>query len=249
VGATGQPPPAALVGQKVGRWERPTPGQRTADAAVLVRSRTKVNSPPVIGRGAQDLCRSAGSEARTPRGSGGWAGFVPLSRRRGVVEVCAAGERGRPVRRTGRSGARGGSDGAGRVPTARGGSDGAGRFRRRGAVPTARGGSRRRGAVPTARGGSDGAGRFRRTKWSPEDQISDRFGCKTTHSRARKTRLGCSTAGGWGTTQSTKTRRRVGRFPGGLRSRDDFRVNVTPWCRARREDLGHAHLASRDGGG
>jgi len=71
-------------------------------------------------------------------------------------------------------------------------------------------------------------GRFRRAGCSPEGQISDRFGCITTHSRARKTRLGCSTAGGWGTTQTTKTGPRLGRSPGVLRSRDDFRASVTP---------------------
>jgi len=49
---------------------------------------------------------------------------------------------------------------------------------------------------------------------SPESQFSDRFACITAHSRARKTRLGCSTAGGWGTTQPPKTGRRLGRFPG-----------------------------------
>jgi hypothetical protein len=122
----------------------------------------------------------AGSEARTPLGSGSWADLCHFSRRGGGVEACAAGERGLagPAR------------------------PGDWRFRR--------------------------PGRSRRAGCSPQGQISDRFGCITTHSRARKTRLGCSTAGGWGTTQTTKTSPRLGRSPGVLQSRDDLQAPVTP---------------------
>ena len=47
-----------------------------------------------------------------------------------------------------------------------------------------------------------------------ESHISDRFACKTAQWRARKTRLGRSTAGGWGTTRSAKPRPPLGCCPG-----------------------------------
>jgi hypothetical protein len=83
-----------------------------------------------------------------------------------------------------------------------------------GACRAARRGSGDR-SVRGARGAS--LGRARRREYRPtrcsEGHISDRFACITAHSRGRKTRLGCSTAGGWGTTRSPKTKRRLGRSP------------------------------------
>jgi hypothetical protein len=71
---------------------------------------------------------------------------------------------------------------------------------------------------------SQATGRLRRTAARPQCRISDRFACITTHSRAQKNRSGCSTAGGWGTSQTPETAPRLGRCPGVSRSGDSFRV-------------------------
>jgi hypothetical protein len=139
-------------------------------------------------------------------GSNGWRRSSPA---RGAVPMDGDGR----VRRRGRfqwmgtveSGAGGGSNGWGRSSPARGAvpMDGDGRVRRR--------------------------GRFRRMRRSdPQDgssegQISDRFGCITTQSRAQKSRSGCSPAGGWGTSQSPETRPRLGRSPPVSQSCDVYR--------------------------
>jgi hypothetical protein len=123
------------------------------------------------------------------------------------------------------------TDGDGRVRRGGGGSNGwgrsspaRGRFRRMGTVESGA------GAVPMD---GDGRvrrrGRFRRMRRSdPQDgssegQISDRFGCITTQSRAQKSRSGCSPAGGWGTSQSPETRPRLGRSPPVSQSCDVYR--------------------------
>ena len=61
-------------------------------------------------------------------------------------------------------------------------------------------------ARPGARAGSG-------TECCPQSQISDRFGCTTTHSRVQKNRFGRFTAGGWGNDPNAGNGACVGTFP------------------------------------
>jgi hypothetical protein len=83
---------------------------------ICAAQRALRHAPPANRGGAHDLCRPAGPHARTPRNRGGWAGFVPLTRRR-CLPSCSAGGWGRWVRRAGSEARLGPAGPARRDPT------------------------------------------------------------------------------------------------------------------------------------
>jgi hypothetical protein len=90
-----------VAGGAVGRRRSSGPGRLVRVGGGVARmwtcaepARTKVSSPPLDPRGAQDMCRPAGPEARTPRDSGGGLDMAHFARRR-LRAVMLGGRPGR----------------------------------------------------------------------------------------------------------------------------------------------------------